>query len=848
MAQDLKLKIKGLYLHPNPLSEAPDGALAIADNIVVDRESVAESRRGFKQYGDQLSVGTDRINKYFNYQDKLLVHYDDKLAYDSDDAGTWVQYSGTYDIPDTGYQLRSIEANRAFYFTTSTGVKKIDSITGTPALSGMYKALDGEGSTTGSSGFMPDDSTIAYRMIWGIKDANEYLILGAPSQRVIVSNTAGATRDVSLTFSIPSGITTSHFYQIYRSPATAAAADEPSDEMQLVIEDFPTSGEISAGAFTDTDSTPDSLKGAFLYTSPSQEGIAQANEVPPYCKDMTVFRDYVFYANTKQKHRLYLTMISAGFSVNDTVVIAGTTYTAKGTENIANKEFEVFSGGTPAENIEDTSLSLIRVINRNTTNTDVYAYYLSGFADLPGKILIEERGTGGSSFAATAGSAATGGLFSPELPTSGTSVSSTNDEKLHRVHIAKFKQPGAAPLLQFLDCGSADQPIQRILALRDAVFILKEDGIFRIGGDDVTTFRVTQFDNTVQLLAGESAVVFNNQIYCFTDQGIVSVSDTGVQVVSRQIEKTLLELTELSNFAANTWAVGYESDRKYILYTVSRSTDTAPVQAFVFNTATTSWTKWTNTASAGIINSRDNKLYLGHPTDDYTRQERKDFTLDDYADEEYDVTITGAASYTNILWGSFEWGNEQWGGVYAPTNYTVELTDTSSCEVGMTLRQGNMQSVIVEVTDSTHIVVSSFMYWANGAAKVYTPILLRLEFVPITAGNPGLLKHFSEATNFFSDAGFDSIECGFASNFNPTFSYTDLTAVVYRPWGEFEWGDEYIPWGGTVGGFQPIRTFVPREYRKGLWLYLRLRLEQAFRNIKYDGCSIMLEPISPRFK
>lgn len=824
MAQELKLKIKGLYLHPNPLSEAPDGALSVADNLVIDRESVAESRRGFKQYGTQLIVGTGRINKYFNYQDKLLVHYDDKLAYDSDDAGTWSAYSGTYDVPDTGYQIRSVEANRAFYFTTDEGVKKLDVVTGTPGLAGMYKALDGEAAVSGSSGFMPDSSNIAYRMIWGIKDANEYLILGAPSQRVIVSNTAGATRDVDLEFSIPSGITTSHFYQIYRSPATVATADEPSDEMQLVIEDFPTSGEISAGTFTVTDSTPDSLKGAFLYTSPSQDGIAQSNEVPPFCKDMTVFRDYVFYANTKQKHRLYLTMIDAGFSVDDTVVIDGDTYTAKGTENIGSLHFEIFSGGTPAENIEDTCKSLMRVINRNSTNNSVYAYYLSGFADLPGKILIEERGTGGSSFAATAGSAATGALFSPELPTSGTTVSSTNDEKLHRVHIAKFKQPGASPLLQFLDCGSADQPIQRILALRDAVFILKEDGIFRIGGDDISTFLVRMFDNTVQLIAPESAVVFNNQIYCFTDQGIASISDTGVQIVSRQIEKTLLELTELSNFSANTWAVGYESDRKYILYTVDSSTDTYPTQAFVFNTATTSWTRWTNIASAGIINSRDNKFYYGHPTDDYTRQERKDYTLYDYADEEYSVTITGSSGTT------------------------VNLSSTSDCAAGQTLKQSGLESVIVSVDNATTLTVTDSLSWSAAAATVYNPILLQLEFVPITAKNPGLMKHFSEATLFFSDAGFNIIEIGFGSNFDPNITYTDVRAVAYRPWGEFGWGDAAIPWGGTVGGFQPIRTFIPREYRKSLWLYLRLRLEQGFRNPRFDGASIIMEPISPRFK
>lgn len=846
MAQELKLKVKGLYLHPNRLSEAPDGALVLADNLVIDRESTAESRRGFKQYGTLLTTGTGRINKFFNFRDKLLVHYDTKLAYDSDDAGTWIDYSGTYTVPDTGYQVHAVEANRSLYFTTSVGIKKLEAATGTPASAGMIKALDGNAALSGAAGWLPNNTNAVYRMVWCIEDANGYLVIGAPSQRVFISNAAGGTRDVSLTFTIPSGITTSHFYQIYRSPATAALADEPSDEMQLVIEDYPTAGEISAGTFTKVDSTPDSLKGAFLYTSPSQEGIDQANEPPPFCKDITVFRDYSFFANTKQKHRLNLTMISAGFIANDTVTIAGTTYTAKAAENIANKEFELFAGGTPAENIEDTCFSLIRVINRNTTNTTVYAHYLSGYADLPGKILIEERGTGGSSFAATASSVGVGDLFSPSLPTSGASVSSTNDAKLNRIHISKFKQPDAAPLLQFIDCGSADQPIQRCIALRDAIFVFKDDGVYRIGGDDVATFRVTLFDSTVALLANESASVFNNQIYAFTDQGIASIGDTGVQIVSRPIEKTLLELTEMSPFATNTWGVGYESDRKYILYTISVATDTYPTNAYVFNTATNSWTKWTNYACAGIVCSRDNNLYLGHPTDDYVRQERKAFTLDDYADEEYAVTITSI------------------------NGTSVYLTSTTNCVVGMTLKQGTTQSVITSIVSATEITIEdtfesytwggfpwgssavpwggSMGYFTAGAATVYTPILLRLEYTPLHGGNPGLLKHFSEVTMFFSDAAFNSIDTGFGSNFLPSPEYTSVSAIVYRPWGQFSWGQEDIPWGGTVGGFQPIRTFVPREFRKCHWLQFRLKLQQAFRNLKFDGVSFIFDPISMRFK
>ncbi len=197
--------------------------------------------------------------------------------------------------------MRSLEALRNFYFTTDAGIYKIDSLTGTPRTAGSPKALGGEGTLTGASGFLLDDSAVTYRLVWGYIDANSNLILGAPSQRHIVVNEAGGTRDVVLTFPIPDDITTDFFYQVYRSFGTVTAADEPSDELQLVLQANVTALEIAANEFTVTDSTPYSLMRATLYTSPSQEGIANANLQPPFALDMDVFKGSAFYANVRQK-------------------------------------------------------------------------------------------------------------------------------------------------------------------------------------------------------------------------------------------------------------------------------------------------------------------------------------------------------------------------------------------------------------------------------------------------------------------------------------------------------------------------------------------------------------------
>ena len=76
MTQGIDLKGKGVYTHPNPLGSVPSGALLTGDNIVIDKEDTIATRRGLKKYGDVLG-GT--INKFFEYSDRLLVHWTNKI-------------------------------------------------------------------------------------------------------------------------------------------------------------------------------------------------------------------------------------------------------------------------------------------------------------------------------------------------------------------------------------------------------------------------------------------------------------------------------------------------------------------------------------------------------------------------------------------------------------------------------------------------------------------------------------------------------------------------------------------------------------------------------------------------
>jgi len=786
--------------------------------------------------------------------------------------------------------MRSLEALRNFYFTTNKGIYKIDSITATPRSVGVVKALGGTHTLTGSSGFLMDDTAVAYRLVWGYIDANTNLLLGAPSQRLIVSNSTGGNKNVNLTFIIPDSITTEYFYQIYRSNASSAASDEPSDELQLVVQGNATLAEIASKQFTVLDQTPYSLMRATLYTSPSQQGIANANNQPPLALDMDVFKTCAFYANIRQKQTLSLALIgvtspSIGYIVdasvsthsntvldsitdtstlrvgmravgtgiqNDSRIISidsstqvtiskptvataivsvefqdrfslgNVDYFGGSSQDVSKNQFLVDSSSTPGQNINLTAINLIEVINKSTSNSTIYAYYISALEDLPGQILFEERSIGGSTFSA---SSTAGSSFSPILPLTGSSVTSDNEVRQNRVIISKPGQVEAVPVYRYFDIGSANFPIQRIVSLRDGIFIFKQDGIYRLSGETFESFVVSLLDNTVILKVPESAVPFNNQVFCFTTQGVAAISDSGVQIMSVPIENKLLELSseQYLNFTSSSFGIAYESSRIYAFFTVTKEDDTFATQAYVYNSLTDSWTRWIMNRTCGIVNPANNKLFMSEADSGQILIERKNFTNNDYADQQYTVMVASVDSETQLT-----------------------LVSASAVKAGMTIVQGSRNAYIEQVAGNV-ITITKTVGMEVMAAIVYTPILNKIQWAPIDAENPSILKQFSEVSFFFKNAAFREIEAGFSSNLSLGNESVDILNQGGGGWGTFAWGSGQ-PWGGVSGGSAVLRTYVPKEKQRCSWLTLHLQTNESFTGFSLQGVSLMFNPMSTRKK
>lgn len=232
------------------------------------------------------------------------------------------------------------------------------------------------------------------------------------------------------------------------------------------------------------------------------------------------------------------------------------------------------------------------------------------------------------------------------------SLAQTSDNEVapNRIYYSKNQQPEAVPLVNTIDVGPKDKQILRILALRDSMFILKEEGVYRLSGL-VAPFQVALFDSSSNLKGPDTAVVLNNQIYMLSTQGVSTISETGIGVISRPIENLLLKLTipAYTSFSNASFGVAYETDRAYYLWTVTNTTDTKATQCFRFNTFTNSWTIFPVSKTSGIVNPFDDRLYLGAGDTNFTEQERKDFSRSDYADREFDDTINAFAINGNNI-------------------------------------------------------------------------------------------------------------------------------------------------------------------------------------------------------
>jgi hypothetical protein len=874
--QLIQLDCKGLYTMPNSLGGVPKGSLLQAQNVVVDYNGLLGVRRGIKQFGTNLATLTGNVNteifEEFFYKGSKMIWYGDATvpntnsakfywAYDSDNLGTWVQTTHPFSAP--AYALtdtyRSVQSNNNFYITSNTGLLKTDDPSHPLRPAGGLPGLDGSAALVDVAGFMATNTEVAYRMTWILTDSNHNTVEGTPSTRVVIANNSGGTRNVQLTFTIPHGATTASQWVIYRSIMSATGTTEPSDELQQILQGFPSAGDLTNGFFTVKDTVPQSQLGTALYTNSGQQGISQANNIPPLANDVCFFFGYVIYGAATTQQKFLLSLLSAeppsGIQIGDTFTItrgiSSFTLTAAAAENIPLGQFKVFTGGDPASDIFQTKTSLIHVLNRYN-QTLVYAYDASNSTSsisLPGDFFLQEQNIGGGVFEISSSRST---CWNPALtPTPSDNVSLAGGG-LGKGYCSKFEEPEAVPISNTINAGNPDFEWLRCLPLRNSVIILKADGLFQLTGTTFP-FSVTILDTGTILTAPESPAVMNNQVFAYTNQGTVAIAETGPGIISRPIENILQPISSFAfpDFPIVTFGTAYQTDRKYLMSTISQTGQylQATIQ-YVYDTITESWTTYSYPIPLWDLaeSPTDHRLYAASASTAYpfVFQERKSFTRLDFADVELSATIVGF------------------------TGTTVTLTSTANVTVGWSLAQilpATMitparvlnLSVITAILNPTQITVADIVPWdLSGASSTFLeqPIPIAVRYCPISGigsyvnapGNPGIIKNFKEVQFFFQNVQFSAVNVSFSSDFIGNSSILPLVPIsASSGWGQFQWGQ--TAWGGVDPfAVSSVRTYVPLYARRAHWLNLSLSLSQAMVGFTYGGCVVAYADVTTRSK
>ena len=506
--------------------------------------------------------------------------------------------------------------------------------------------------------------------------AGTYTVATKPAANVITYASAGANVDnavaqdfdtgpraTNITVYLSADATINTPVRLYRSLATSSSTVEPSDEMFLVAEVFPVALDITNGFVVIDDTMPESQLSDPLYTNPQTgEGASQANFAPPLYRDLAYWGSRMWYLNTTGRQQFNLQLLGVGTpdgaQNNDTLRLdipsSSTSYTFTfKTTPAASGDVQLVSTGTPSFNAQQTALNLVLQINTvlKAANEPLRAYYASEQDGSFGKVLLER-----TDYAVSAGNQEFGVRASrpeswmPALKTA-SDVMSTAERRPSGLDYSKLGQAEAVPPTNRTAVGSSNWNGARILALQNALLVFKQgDGIWAVTGS--APFQVQQI-STANLLAIDAAAVFADAAWAYTDHGILRVSDAGgAVVVSRPIETELAYYRDRFPDETADWsfAVPYETERRIMFFVPvatfsagSPPTTLPRMQAYCYNNATDTWTKYTYEAFSGVVSTTEQKLYLGTYDEPWATSritsERKGRGHLDTADEDFAGTI-----------------------------------------------------------------------------------------------------------------------------------------------------------------------------------------------------------------
>lgn len=292
--------------------------------------------------------------------------------------------------------------------------------------------------------------------------------------------------------------------------------------------------------------------------------------------------------------------------------------------------------------LEKTIHSLVRAINFDPSSK-VSALYLGN-----GKLYLQKKTFSTDPFYTDTTQITDTIAWFPNL--SGVNFASEDSKSVNALYFSKQDEPESVPLINVILVGSSDEPILRIVPLRESLYIFKTDGLYRLSGYDKSSFTTSLFDSTAILKAPDSVAVLRNQVYFYGTQGVSRVSEVGIEKLSDPIDDKIIPLiTTCKQLDKLTFGIAYETDESYMLWTALKANDTIAQVAYRFNIHTESWVEWKISKTCAVLNKIEDTLFFGSGIKNTLEVERKTFDRFDYADREILIDLPSLSMYDTII-------------------------------------------------------------------------------------------------------------------------------------------------------------------------------------------------------
>lgn len=677
--------------------------------------------------------------------------------------------------------------------------------------------------------FLPNGFQVAYRFTFAHFGANGELIETAPSDRVIASNTSGHAQQVLVTSNSAGTpepmVPPDAFLRIWRSKQSPNGTP-PSDELFLVAEVINVGSQVYFGGgqpnswfydgfryvvngngFFYIDISSDSFLSVPLYTNQQSGGtIAAANYPPPLAADMAWFRDRMYFLNTSGQQTATIRIIgtgAGGIVDGDSIAINGRRFRFLVSNTDSASTTTLYTAGTTTQNTENTARRLAVAIGfafqkiadgSSHSWNEIVAYYLGSGDSTSGLLQISSVLPGVSPFTITTSSALgydrdySGGYAStPGAQVSGLSWSNQGE-------------PEGVPLSNNTTVGDPTAAGQRIIALKETLFIFKQDGLWKAtdDGSDIGPL-IQPIDPTIKLIAPETAVALDNFILALCDQGVVLISETGavVNITHTQIERELSALmarvgsTTLANLA---FGVAYQPEHTYILSLPESPNATSCTRQYVYNLQTQAWSTFSIPGVlCGAVNPDTGQLYFGR-TDGTVWIERKNHDSSDYQDPGFTIASPTASAVSSLVFAgdlrtgatAFAVGDlvQQFQATFAIRQRVVAVSYSS---------QANQTTVTLDA-------VPRHAWNQIVPLTIIKAIRCSLTFLPFSAGEPLQDKEWADAYLSFRYCDLDFITVSWTSEKYPIPGATNpaterinnadgsVAPVTLQPWGAGGWG------------------------------------------------------------